>query len=341
MASAFDYLLLQADAKHTYAAVFNRRGSEIKSREVYTIATKSVVREGKEVFFFVEEGKDSAAVQMLDVNMVGLGAFSKGPDGIYTYDCTWNRDLDKIPPKKPKLLLRSTLRVGDMMKIMSDDKSQAYEYTVIGFEDLTVPAGRFENALKLGMKLLYADGNSEESFAWFGIGVGLIKRIRATGRVEELLSFEKPDALGAFVTRPINEWVGLRFMFLPQRKTFQKYGYQSLYKLGDGRKSLPYDQYKNRIGRVIKVTPFAHGHYVELVLEDTQEKIIAEAFADSVRGLGPMDDLEKARSKYKGKTLWTMETLNTYNEELDELGVSIPRRYLAVKVIDVVPAWAL
>ena len=339
VASVFDYLPLQAEARHTYAAVYQRRDSVAQSRDVYTIVTKSLKRDGTEVFIFVEEEKETAAVQMLDVNMVGLGAYAKGPDGIYTYDCTWNQDLDKIPPKKPKLFLRSTLRVGDMLKIMSDDRSQAYEYTVIGFENLTVPAGRFEKALKLGLKMLYASGNSEESFAWFGIGVGLIKRIRATGRVEELLSYEKPDAAGAFITRPINDWVGRRFIFLPQRKTFQKFGYQGVHKPGNAQKSLPYDQYKNQIGRVARVTPFAHGHYVELAIEGTQEKVVAEAYSDTVRGLGPLDDLERARTKYKGKTLWTREMLNTYNEDLDELGVSISTRYMPVRVLDVVLGW--
>jgi len=187
--------------------------------------------------------------------------------------------------------------------------------------------------------MLYASGDSEESTAWFGSGVGLIKRIRSTGRVEELLSYEKPDPTGALITRSINKWVGLKFIFLPQRKMFQKYGYQMLHKPGDPRKSLPYDQYKSKIATVTKVTPFEYGHYVELTLDDTQEKVIAEAFGDTVTALGPLDDLEKARAKYKGKTLWTSKTLNTYNEELDEEGVSTLLKYIAVKVIDVVPAW--
>jgi hypothetical protein len=339
LAGAFDYVPLEEGARHTYAAIYQRRDSGAPARDVYTIATKKVIKNGTDVFYFVEEEKGNNTVQMLDVNMVGLGAYSKGSDGLYTYDCPWNQELAKIPPKKPELFLRSPLRIGDTLKIMSDDRSNAYEYTVLAFENLTVPAGQFQNALKVGIRMLYADGNSEESTAWFGSGVGLIKRIRATGRVEELLSYEKPDAGGAFITRSINEWVGSRFIFLPQRKMFQKYGYQSFHKPGEPRKSLPYEQYKNQIGLVTKVTPFADGHYIELVLDSTQEKVIAEAYGDSVRGLGPVDDLEKARTKYKGKTLWIKEILNTYNEELDEEGVSILSKYIAVKVINVVPGW--
>ena len=214
---------------------------------MYTIVTKSVIKDGTDVFYFVEEEKGNGTVQMLDVNMVGLGAYSKGPVGIYTYDCPWNQDLAKIPPKKPKLFIRSSLHIGDMLKVMSDDRSNAHEYTVLGFEDLTVPAGRFEKALKLGIKMLYADGNSEESFAWFGSGVGLIKRIRATEEWKNCCHMRSPIHLAHF-NPPINEWVGLKFLFLPQRKMFQKYGYQSLHKPGEIGKSLPYDAYKTASG---------------------------------------------------------------------------------------------
>lgn len=237
--SAFEYIPLESGSRQTYVAVFQRRDAVVPSREVYSTLSKSVKKDGRDVFYFVEEAKQESTVQMLDVNMVGLGAYSKGPDGIYTYDCTWNQDLEKIPPKKPKLLLRSPLTVGETIKVMNDGRTNVYEYTVIGFEDVTVPAGVFPRALKLGMKMIYADGHFEQSYAWFGAGTGLIKRIRATGRTEELVSYEKPDSETAFISRSIEEWVGLKFMFLPQRKMFQKYGYQSFHRLNQLGKALP------------------------------------------------------------------------------------------------------
>lgn len=335
--TAFDYIHLEANAKHTYVGVYRSPSSAVPLKQVYTVVTKQVSRDGTEVFFFVDV-QDREPPQMIDVNMVGLGAYSRKQDGIYTYDCHWDRDLARIPPKKPKLFLHSSLRLGDIVKVMSDDKSEAYEYTVLAFEELTVPAGRFTGALKLGIRTLHPAGASEQSTAWFGRRVGLIKWIRATGRVDELLSYEEPDPAGAFVTQPINEWVGLRFIFLPQRRTFQKFGYQSVHKPGENG-SLPYEKYQGRIAKVTKVMPFEYGHRVELVIEDTQEKIIADAFGDTVNGIAPLKDLQNARAKYRGKTLWTREILNTYNEELDEEGVSISSRYIAVKVVDVVPAW--
>jgi hypothetical protein len=37
-----------------------------------------VVKGGTDVFYFVEEEKVNSTIQMLDVNMIGLGAYSKG-----------------------------------------------------------------------------------------------------------------------------------------------------------------------------------------------------------------------------------------------------------------------
>jgi hypothetical protein len=81
--SAFEYIPLQAGARQTYVAMSQRRDAVFPSKEVYSIVTKSVKRDGRDVFYFVEEIKQESTVQMLDVNMVGLGAYSKGTDGIY------------------------------------------------------------------------------------------------------------------------------------------------------------------------------------------------------------------------------------------------------------------
>jgi hypothetical protein len=60
--------------------VFQRRDAVFPSKEIYSIVTKSVKRDGRDVFYFVEEIKQESVVQMLDVNMVGLGGYSKGTD---------------------------------------------------------------------------------------------------------------------------------------------------------------------------------------------------------------------------------------------------------------------
>src|SRR5689334_21264358 len=114
--NAFDYVPLESGARQTYVAVFQRRDARSLSRDVYSILTKSVKKDRTDIFYFVEEAKQGSTVQMLDVNMVGLGAYSRGSDGIYTYDCTWKEDLEKIPPKKPKLFLRSPLTIGQAIK---------------------------------------------------------------------------------------------------------------------------------------------------------------------------------------------------------------------------------
>ncbi|HVG31012.1 MAG TPA: hypothetical protein VM864_14975 [Pyrinomonadaceae bacterium] len=334
---ASDYFPLTANARYEYLASYRRLGSISETKDSYIIVSKRITAAGNEIFYFIEEGDEGRSVQGLDIHMFGLGALGKGSEGFYTYDVTWNHDLKNIPPQKPHLFLRSPIVIGDSIRIPSDDRSQIYVFTVEGFERIAVPAGSYEKALKLSKRTIRADNSEEKQIAWFAKGVGLVKRVLATGRVEELVSYELGG--GEFVTREIESWVGVNFVFLPIQKSFIKFGYQLIHKPGQLRVSLPYEKYVGRVAKVISITPDKYNIIVNLRLEDTKEMVVAEAYGRTINGLGPLDDIMAARAKYKGRTLWTRATLYTYNEELDKLGVISLSDYRPVKVIDVVPSW--
>lgn len=335
---AADYIPLDGDMKYAYKASFQRVSTGEAATEKFSVISKNVIRGGKKITYFIEEQALNKDVAMLDVNMIGLGAYEKGPDGLYTYDCTWLKDLEKIPPKRPHLFLPNELTPGSSVRVVSDTGSQIFVFTVVGFERITVPAGVFEDALKVSVKQLRPDGRADESFAWFAKNVGLIKRIRDTGRVEELVSVEKAD-LESFSTKPIQSWVGLRFVFLPKQRMFQRYGYQSVHPVNNDRQSLPYEKYRGKIAVVKKITPFTYGWRVLLAIEGTNELVQADAYKGTVQGIAPLSDIENARAKYKGKTLLARGAMYTYNEELDETGVISLMRPTQVKVVDVVPGW--
>jgi hypothetical protein len=145
-----------------------------------------------------------------------------------------------------------------------------------------------------------------------------------------------------FKTRAITEWVGERFVFLQRRKALQGYGYQLIHRAKDRYGSLPYDKYVGRIAKVTKVTPsstFVSGAWnIELVMEDTGEKIVAEAVRNHVEGIAPISDLENARTIYVGKTLWyKKDILESYNQETDKVDyLPLEATPSPVKVIDVV-----
>jgi hypothetical protein len=150
-----------------------------------------------------------------------------------------------------------------------------------------------------------------------------------------------------FITRPINTWIGERFIFLQRRKSLQKYGYQSFSKASPYIGSAPnskyyagrllYEKYVGRIARVVKITPSptkVQGAWdIELVLEDNGEKVYADAVLDNVDGIAPLADIINARRLYLGKTLWYQErTLDTYKPEIDETGIGDDSQFMPTKI---------
>lgn len=146
-----------------------------------------------------------------------------------------------------------------------------------------------------------------------------------------------------FRTIPISEWVGERFVFLPQQSMFHKYGYQLIFKTDQTIGSLPYREY---VGRIVKVTSVSRSSavsgswHVELTMEDSGEKLKALAVLNRIKGLGPVADLENARAHYKGKTLWlqnsTIQALRAADDEIAILGVDASK---PITVVDVVSSW--
>lgn len=146
-----------------------------------------------------------------------------------------------------------------------------------------------------------------------------------------------------FPTRPVSEWVGERFIFLQQTKGFHKYGYTSVRTTKDRLGSeLAYHQF---VGKTAKVTKLVHSSLkvdyelwdMELVVEDTGKKVYADVSSGVVENIALVADIENARALYMDKTLWTKETVNTYNEATgEESYLDTPLGYFPVRVVDVV-----
>ena len=91
-----------------------------------------------------------------------------------------------------------------------------------------------------------------------------------------------------------------------------------------------------------KVEPSAYD--IELVLEDTGEKVYGTVADGVIKDMALVADIENARELYVGKTLWTEETVHTcskegYVERKGEEELSTPLGFFPVKVIDVVAGW--
>ena len=65
-----------------------------------------------------------------------------------------------------------------------------YLIEVEGFEDIEVPAGKFQECLKIRIKTKWDSGKEYVEYVWLAKGVGLVKWKKATGRLDELLYFK-------------------------------------------------------------------------------------------------------------------------------------------------------
>jgi len=144
----------------------------------------------------------------------------------------------------------------------------------------------------------------------------------------------------AFAFYPISSWVGKRFIFLPSPKSLQKSGYQS-FKGGDGEYGHPsYNKYVGRIAKVVSVNKEQSLYNVQFVMEDDGHRLTATAYSENIWDIALIADIDNARSKWLDKTLWYAgNKLVTYNEDTEKFGSVNVKKYLPVKVTDIVLGW--
>jgi hypothetical protein len=150
----------------------------------------------------------------------------------------------------------------------------------------------------------------------------------------------KITSKGSFPYRSINEWVGERFIFLPVSKKLQEYGYQGI-DGGDGRYNHP--SYKSYVGRIMKVTSVEKEYplyRVTFQMEDSKETLRATAYSETVDGIAPLADIDSARAKWLGRTLWYKgNQLVSYDENKDSFEHVDLKKFSPLKVVDVVAGW--
>jgi len=143
-----------------------------------------------------------------------------------------------------------------------------------------------------------------------------------------------------FVFRPISSWVGERFVFLPNPASLQEYGYQS-FKGGEGKYGHPeYNAYVGRVAEVVALSKRGMTWDIEFEMEDDGRRLKATAHTDSIHDIALVADIDNARDKWEGTTLWySKASIATYNEETEEFGKIELKKYSPVKVVEIVAGW--
>ncbi len=157
--------------------------------------------------------------------------------------------------------------------------------------------------------------------------------------------------------RPIETWIGNKFVFYPKRKRDLIYTdkYDDMIEIVNdpefGRDYHPI--YKNCVGRVgtvtkidKKITPSPPGHPAEIIydvylkMDDNGKTYKILAREGIVEGLVSVTDIENARKEWIGKTLWYLRKyIYSYDEEKDQEKTISVGKYTPLKVMDVVASW--
>jgi hypothetical protein len=141
----------------------------------------------------------------------------------------------------------------------------------------------------------------------------------------------------------LSDWVGRKFVLMPFRKSLQHFGYQ----FSEGHNTVPYEKAVGRIGKVESIEGgdgIRGGDFSKLVrikMEDTGEIYTSSYSLTSAQFLALIDDIEDARKKWLGKTLWLTNSpgiFDTYDESADMLEFTnkFSGNYTAVKVENIV-----
>lgn len=175
---AADWFPLVEGGTWTYSATFNGRDMQ------ETRVALPVEVDGVDAWaFFVDEdiGKDNAIVFS---NMFGLGVYARGAEGLETLPAFWAGDIVNLTADDAQLLLALPPVKGAATNLNTSSPDRQGPFTVEGFEALRLPAGRFEGCARIDL--------GQDSKAWLAPGVGLVKWIFVTGRVEELATWDLP-----------------------------------------------------------------------------------------------------------------------------------------------------
>lgn len=140
--------------------------------------------------------------------------------------------------------------------------------------------------------------------------------------------------------RPISSWVGESFVFLPKQTALQRFGYRD-FQVGDELYESPnYNEYVGRIATVVSVQKVCDSWDVQFEMQDNGQRVTAAAWRGGIDGVAPVADIDAARDRWLGKTLWYKKTwIDTYNEDTGEVCSVHLRKNSQVKVIDIGAGW--
>ena len=179
----FRWFPLVEGARYTYRGTFKDKS------ETWESVIRCLDCSDGSVFVAANPAKLDEPVEFYGVNMLMFGTLFTDARGLWAGPLVWKYDFADVRKEGLRLVVERPPQPGFATTIV--DGAHTKTITVMPREDVVVPAGRFSACVKLE---IHDDWGRTEStaYAWFADDVGLVKWIRNTGRVEELVEYSIP-----------------------------------------------------------------------------------------------------------------------------------------------------
>lgn len=187
-----DYLPLISGAEYKFRYEATAKdGRHVKGTVTYKMFTR--LFDGVNVFYL----SDKKSPRLFN-SLVEQGVLLKKGSKIQSIYAPFSLTLKERSLKDAKTFLNLPLKTGNTSTITrnsegTDKITVTIKITVEDFQTITVPAGTFKNCAKISLDISHANGKTYSPMIWLAPGVGAVKRILTTGRIDELVSYTIPD----------------------------------------------------------------------------------------------------------------------------------------------------
>jgi hypothetical protein len=141
-------------------------------------------RLGKQDIFYFEECYDKNGMLSIGTTMFGYGIYFYRNDSLFTMEADYEKDIAENRIGDAGLLLPANMSIGDSAILESPDKRETF--TLLAKEDIQTNTV-LKDCIKFKIKT-YWPGTVYIGYVWLQKGVGLVKWMRSTGRIDELTS---------------------------------------------------------------------------------------------------------------------------------------------------------
>jgi hypothetical protein len=176
-----EYFPLKEHAVLIYHVQFDGVAGGAKVNEDDSCIFKIHKLEGIDVYYIDRHTNDEETI--IGTNAFCFGAFYFNNGQFMFTPAFWRDELEESKPKDYSTLFPKTSYTGTIYESVEGSKTIKYKFT--GFENVKIKDRTYPGCLKLEMTEIWPD-TVYTATAWFMKGVGMVKWIRYTGRIEEL-----------------------------------------------------------------------------------------------------------------------------------------------------------